>query len=36
VLKCGIEAVVTPFTYWASRFLKEKEGIDVYDFRNAA
>ena len=31
VLKCGIEAVVTPFTYWASRFLKEKEGIDVYD-----
>jgi len=32
ILKCGIEAVVTPFTYWASWFLKKKEGIDVYDF----
>jgi queuosine precursor transporter len=31
ILKCGIEAVVTPFTYWASRLLKNKEGIDVYD-----
>jgi len=31
ILKCGIEAVVTPFTYWASGFLKKKEGIDVYD-----
>jgi uncharacterized integral membrane protein (TIGR00697 family) len=31
ILKCGIEAVVTPFTYWASWFLKKKEGIDVYD-----
>jgi len=31
ILKCGIEVVVTPFTYWASRFLKKKEGIDVYD-----
>ncbi|MCL2230704.1 MAG: queuosine precursor transporter [Treponema sp.] len=31
ILKCGIEALVTPFTYWASRFLKRKEGIDVYD-----
>jgi uncharacterized integral membrane protein (TIGR00697 family) len=30
ILKCGIEAVVTPFTYWASGFLKQKEGIDVY------
>jgi uncharacterized integral membrane protein (TIGR00697 family) len=30
-LKCGIEAVMTPFTYWASNFLKKKEGIDVYD-----
>jgi uncharacterized integral membrane protein (TIGR00697 family) len=31
ILKCGIEALVTPFTYWASRFLKRKEGVDVYD-----
>jgi uncharacterized integral membrane protein (TIGR00697 family) len=31
ILKCGIEAAMTPFTYWASRFLKRKEGIDVYD-----
>jgi len=31
ILKCGIEALMTPFTYWASRFLKRKEGIDVYD-----
>jgi uncharacterized integral membrane protein (TIGR00697 family) len=31
ILKCGIEIVVTPFTYWVSRFLKKKEGVDVYD-----
>jgi len=31
ILKCGIEIIVTPFTYWASSFLKKKEGIDVYD-----
>jgi len=31
ILKCGIEVIVTPFTYWASRFLKLKEGIDIYD-----
>jgi len=31
ILKCGIEAVMTPFTYWASRFLKLKEGVDIYD-----
>ena len=31
ILKCGIEAIMTPFTYWLSRFLKRKEGIDVYD-----
>jgi len=31
ILKCGIEIIVTPFTYWASSFLKIKEGIDVYD-----
>jgi len=31
ILKCGIEALMTPFTYWASRLLKRKEGVDVYD-----
>jgi len=31
VLKCGIEALVTPFTYWVSGFLKQKEGINTYD-----
>jgi uncharacterized integral membrane protein (TIGR00697 family) len=31
LLKCGIEAVMTPLTYLLSRFLKRKEGIDVYD-----
>ena len=31
LLKCGIEAAMTPLTYWACRFLKRKEGIDVYD-----
>jgi len=31
ILKCAIEALVTPFTYWLSAFLKRKEGIDVYD-----
>jgi len=31
LLKCGIEALMTPFTYWASGFLKKKEGVDVYD-----
>ena len=31
ILKCGIEAAMTPFTYWVSGFLKRKEGVDVYD-----
>ena len=31
ILKCAIEAAVTPFTYWACAFLKRKEGIDTYD-----
>jgi uncharacterized integral membrane protein (TIGR00697 family) len=31
ILKCGIEALMTPFTYRFSGFLKRKEGIDVYD-----
>ena len=30
ILKCGIEAAVTPFTYWVCGFLKRKECIDVY------
>ncbi|MCL2212130.1 MAG: queuosine precursor transporter [Treponema sp.] len=25
ILKCGIEAIFTPFTYWISNFLKKKE-----------
>jgi len=31
ILKCGIEAMITPFTYLVSNFLKRKEGVDVYD-----
>ena len=31
ILKCGIEIGMTPFTYWASAFLKRKEGVDIYD-----
>jgi len=31
ILKCGIEVVITPFTYRVSGFLKQKEGVDVYD-----
>ena len=31
ILKCLIEVLMTPFTYWACRFLKRKEGVDVYD-----
>ena len=31
ILKCGIEATMTPFTYRACSVLKRKEGIDVYD-----
>jgi len=31
ILKVGIEALVTPFTYGVSRFLKKKEGVDVFD-----
>ena len=31
ILKCGIEAAMTPLTYQACRFLKRKEGVDVYD-----
>jgi uncharacterized integral membrane protein (TIGR00697 family) len=31
ILKCLIEALMTPFTYRFSRFLKQKEGVDAYD-----
>jgi uncharacterized integral membrane protein (TIGR00697 family) len=31
ILKCGIEALMTPFTYWAAWVLKRKESVDVYD-----
>jgi len=31
ILKCGIEAAVTPFTYFVTGLLKRKEGVDVYD-----
>jgi len=31
IIKCCIEAGMTPFTYWVTRFLKRKEGVDVYD-----
>ena len=31
ILKCGIEIVMTPCTYWACGFLKRKEGVDVFD-----
>ncbi|MDR2542958.1 MAG: queuosine precursor transporter [Treponema sp.] len=33
ILKCGVEIVMTPFTYWACGFLKKKEGVDVYDHK---
>ncbi|MDR2964996.1 MAG: queuosine precursor transporter [Treponema sp.] len=31
ILKCGIEILATPGTYWLTNFQKKKEGIDVYD-----
>ncbi|MCL2759922.1 MAG: queuosine precursor transporter, partial [Treponema sp.] len=31
ILKCSIEIIATPFTYWLSGLLKRKEGVDVYD-----
>ena len=31
ILKCGIEALMTPFTLLFSKFLKTKEGIDIFD-----
>ena len=30
-LKCAIEIIILPVTYAAVRFLKQKEGVDVYD-----
>ncbi len=32
VMKVGIEAVATPFTYAVVGYLKKKEGIDIYDY----
>jgi len=32
VIKSAYEAAITPVTYMVVRFLKEKEGIDVYDY----
>lgn len=31
ILKCAVEVLMTPFTYWSCSFLKKKEGIDIYD-----
>lgn len=31
LLKCAIEALMTPFTYAAVRLLKKNEGVDIYD-----
>jgi uncharacterized integral membrane protein (TIGR00697 family) len=31
ILKCCIEVLMTPFTYWTAGFLKRKENIDTYD-----
>ena len=30
-LKCALEVVLTPFTYWVCALLKKAEDIDVYD-----
>jgi uncharacterized PurR-regulated membrane protein YhhQ (DUF165 family) len=32
LMKVGIEAVATPFTYAVVGYLKKKEGIDTYDY----
>ena len=31
ILKCSIEALMTPLTYKACSYLKKKEGVDIYD-----
>jgi uncharacterized integral membrane protein (TIGR00697 family) len=31
LIKCAVEALMTPFTYLASGALKRAEGIDAYD-----
>lgn len=33
VFKCGVEAAMTPVTYWVVGLLKRSEGQDVYDYR---
>lgn len=32
VFKVGYEVIATPFTYWIVAFLKQKEGLDTYDY----
>jgi hypothetical protein len=32
LVKSAYEAAVTPLTYVAVKFLKQREGIDVYDY----
>ena len=32
LIKCAYEAAATPLTYLVVRFLKRKEGLDVYDY----
>ena len=32
LFKCGVEALMTPVTYAAVRWLKRVEGVDHYDF----
>lgn len=32
VFKCGVEALLTPVTYWLTGWLKQHEGVDHYDF----
>jgi hypothetical protein len=31
LFKCGIEALMTPFTYLAAWGLKKAEGVDIYE-----
>jgi uncharacterized PurR-regulated membrane protein YhhQ (DUF165 family) len=31
LLKCAVEVILTPFTYFVCAKLKKAEGIDVYD-----
>jgi uncharacterized PurR-regulated membrane protein YhhQ (DUF165 family) len=31
LFKCGVEAAMTPVTYWIVNALKKREGEDYYD-----